>query len=174
VVPTLLACLADGDDGVIYAAAEKLGNYPEPSMVKPLVAALERVQKKKGWENGVSAGTIYETLAKVGAKAKGEELATIVDTLAKNLAPKDRYAALPAFESLIALGPKARAAVPVLEKAAAQKDLYLSSLARRALGTITGDWKPHVEALRKAAKSKDSAVSSVAEEGVEASKRPKR
>ena len=49
-VPTLLACLADEDDGVIYAAAEKLGNYPEPSMVKPLAAALATVQKKERWE----------------------------------------------------------------------------------------------------------------------------
>ncbi|MBX3201194.1 MAG: HEAT repeat domain-containing protein [Labilithrix sp.] len=174
VVPTLLACLDDDDDGVIYAAAEKLGNYAAPSMVKPLVAALATVQKKERWEFGVAAGTIYETLAKVGAKATGEELATVVDTLAKNLAPKERYAALHAFESLIALGPKAKAAVPVLEKAVLHDDLYLSSLARHALASITGDWKPHVEALRKAAKSKDSAVREVAKRGVEDSKRSSR
>ena len=172
VVPTLLACLADEDDDVIDAAADKLGNYPAPSMVKPLVAALATVQKKEGWEKGVVAGTIYETLAKVGAEATGEELATIVDTLANNLAPKIRpAAALPAFESLIALGPKAKAAVPVLEKAAAQADLYLSSLARHALGSITGDWEPHLEALRQAAKIEHSGTSAVAERGLEASKR---
>jgi hypothetical protein len=174
VVPTLMACLADKEESVIYAAADKLSEYPDPSMVEPLIAALAIIQKMPRWEFGVAAGTIYETLAKVGTKANSKELARIVDTLAKNLTPKERYAALAAYESLGALGPKAKAAVPALEKAVGHSDLYFSSLARRALGNITGEWKPHMEALQKASKSKDSAVSAVSQAAIAESKGKKR
>ncbi|MBX3216906.1 MAG: hypothetical protein KF850_33040 [Labilithrix sp.] len=174
VVPTLLACLRESNADVIGRAAEELANYAEPSMVKPLVAALAKVQKNKRWVHGVAAGYVFAALAAASRKAKGKDLDTIIDTLSANLAPRDKYAALPAFESLIAVGPKARRAVPALEKAVAGKDLYLGLLARRALGAITGDWKPHLDALKAAAKSRDSAVSSVADEGLDEARKKKR
>lgn len=172
VVPTLLVCLAEKD--LIGEAAYALQKYADPSLVKPLIAALAVVQKDKRWAFGVDAGYIYEALAAIAKKAKGKDVDTIIDVLTANLDPPERYAALPAFESLRELGSKAKRAVPALEKSVGSKDKYLSALARRTLGAITGDWAPHVEALQAAAKSKDSAVSSVAEEGVRMAKSKKR
>ena len=174
VVPTLLVCLADPSDPIAAKAAYFLQRYAEPSMVKPLVALLERVQNAKRELGGSHAGTILETLAVIGKKAKGKELDAIVDVLAANLAPPDKYDALPAFVSLQELGSKAKRAVPALEKSVVSKDKYLSTLARRTLGAITGDWAPHLEALKVAAKSKDDAVCAVAEEGLRMAKSKKR
>ncbi len=168
VVPVLLAALADDDDTKVKVAAEVLVDHAEPSMIPALAKALAAAQKRPRWMFGVTAPHILETLAKAAAKGKPKDVDAVVDILTANLAPKERYAALPAFEALIELGKKANRAVPALEKTAAGKDAYLGSLARHALGAITGDFAPHLDALKQANKSKDTAVKAVAERALAA------
>lgn len=167
VVPVLLAALADKDEEVVQEAAAALENYADPTMIAPLTLALVKAQKSPRWVYDVTVGNIMAVLAKAAAKGRAKDRDAVVDVLTANLAPKaSRYAAQPAFDGLIELGPKAKRAVPALEKAAAGKDLYLSSYARYALCAITGNASPHLAALKVAAKNKDSAVKAVAQDAV--------
>lgn len=165
VLPVLVRALGDADESVISVAAHALEDYADSSTIAPLEKALVKIQKNKRWIYGVAAGYVYEALAGAAKRGNAKDQAAAVAIITKNLTPPERYAALPAFEALIALGPKAKTAIPVLEKAITGKDQYLTSLARHALGAITGDYKPHLAALEKAAKNKDKdgAIKSVAQ-----------
>ncbi|MBX3206757.1 MAG: HEAT repeat domain-containing protein [Labilithrix sp.] len=175
VVPVLLDALGESNEDIVANAAEALLAYADPTMIAPLAKALTKVQKNPRWVHGVAAGYIYKTLAAAALKGKASDHDRVVDVLTANLAPKaSRYAALDAFEALIAMGPKAKRAVPALEKSIAQKDMYLSSLARHAHGAITGAYEPHLAPLRAAAKAKDEAVRAVAEGALEDATRRKR
>ena len=175
VVPVLLDALGESNEDIVAQAAEALLAYADPTTIAPLAKALTKIQKSPRWVHGVAAGNIYKTLAAAAAKGKASDHDQVVDVLTANLAPKaSRYAALDAFEALIAMGPKAKRAIPALEKSIEQKDMYLSTLARHAHGAITGDYEPHLAAFRTAAKHKDEAVSAVADSAIEDAKRRKR
>lgn len=162
-VPVLLGALGASNEDLVSRAAESLRAYADPTMIAPLTKALTKVQKDPRWVDGMAASYLFAALAAAAAKGNAADHGRVVDVLTKNLAPKaSKHAALPAFEALIEMGPKAKGALEALERSFAQKDMYLASLARHAHGAITGDYEPHLAALRAAAKHKSGDVRAAA------------
>jgi HEAT repeat protein len=160
----LIEALGDEDADVVQEAAEALAENDDPIVLDPLRAALAKAQRNPRWVYGVLVGNLLTALASAGG-----DRPAILDVLTANLdPPESHYAALPAFRALIALGPRAKHAIPALEAAVQGNNLYLTTLARHALGAITGDYAPHEKALQKAAKHEDAATQSVASMAIKA------
>jgi HEAT repeat protein len=150
-VPVLLRALEDESEEVRDGAAAAIKFYARPEAIEPLKQALVAAKRAKDWQMGVLFGNLLEAL---GASGPGRD--DVIDILLAHLELENRYATLPAYRALIAMGSKAYRAIPALERLAAHKDRYLEVLARHALGAITGDVKPHLPHFHSALLVKDA------------------